>query len=62
MELNNKLDFRKKTIITDVYVVAYPKGVVVPIRVMVVQPRVDGVLSKCMSDLIKVMLKIKNQM
>jgi len=49
-------------IITDVYVVAYPKGVVVPIAIMVVQPMVNGEVSKFMSDLIKVMISIKNQM
>ena len=48
--------------ITDVYVVAYPKGVMVPIAVIAVQPLIDGGLNKFMSDLIRAMIIIKNQM
>jgi hypothetical protein len=51
-----------RMIITDVYVVAYPKGVMVPIVIRVVQSGVNGGLNKMMSDLINVMIIIKNQM
>ncbi len=47
---------------TDVYVVAYPKGVVVPITVLVMQPLINGVLLGFISVLLLVILKIKNQM
>ncbi|WP_191088970.1 hypothetical protein [Arenibacter lacus] len=51
---------RKKK--TDVYVVAYPNGVVVPITVIAKVPLVNGDLPKMMSDFIKVMIYLKYQM
>ncbi|MDX1365201.1 hypothetical protein [Arenibacter latericius] len=47
---------------TDVYVVAYPNGVIVPITVIAVLPLNNGKMLKLMSDFIKVMVLLKNQM
>ncbi|MCK0188434.1 hypothetical protein [Arenibacter sp. F20364] len=46
----------------DVYVVAYPNGVVVLITVRAMQPSVNGELSSFLSVLLYVIMRIKNQM
>ena len=46
----------------DVYVVAYPNGVVLLITVIAMQPSNNGDLGSFMSRLLNVIIKIKNQM
>lgn len=46
----------------DVYVVAYPNGVVVLIAVMAMRPFINGELGNLMSVLLYPIIRIKNQM